>query len=320
MSDVSFKFWVTALVVIVSMAAGYLSRRRNWVSPATGERLMTFVAVVGYPVVGFLTLWGTRLHRSDALMPILAVAHTVIMTFVALGISRWITADRAEKGLFAIAGGLGNNGFTMGAFVLYLLEGETGMGIANIYFILFMLVVVFVSYPLARHYATSQPSQSMGQLIWHSLWDWRSIGLPVGLAGIALSALAVARPPQISAWHVVDVLVYSVTPMAFFGIGLGLHFSRIQSLWRMLIGLAIVRFGLGAVLALILAWLTWLTPWPMRDLRFKVYFIEGFVPTAVTMVAVANMFGLRPQEASALFVVNTTMYLVFVLPLVLWLG
>jgi len=30
----------------------------------------------------------------------------------------------------------------MGAFVLYLLEGETGMGIANIYFILFMLVVV----------------------------------------------------------------------------------------------------------------------------------------------------------------------------------
>jgi len=160
----------------------------------------------------------------------------------------------------------------------------------------------------------------MSQLIWHSLWDWRSVGLPVGLAGIALSALAVARPPQISAWHIVDVLVYSVTPMAFFGIGLGLHFSRIQSLWRMLIGLAIVRFGLGAILALILAWLTWLTPWPMRDLRFKVYFIEGFVPTAVTMVAVANMFGLRPQEASALFVVNTTMYLVFVLPLVLWLG
>jgi hypothetical protein len=45
--------------------------------------------------------------------------------------------------------------------------------------------------------------------------------------------------------------------------------------------------------------------------------VEAFVPTAVTMVAVANMFRLRPQEASIFFVVNTLMYLAFVLPWVL---
>jgi hypothetical protein len=36
-------------------------------------------------------------------------------------------------------------------------------------------------------------------------------------------------------------------------------------------------------------------------------------------VAVANMFSLKPQESSVLFVANTVMYLVLVLPMVFWL-
>jgi predicted permease len=50
-----------------------------------------------------------------------------------------------------------------------------------------------------------------------------------------------------------------------------------------------------------------------------VYVVQAFVPTAITSVAVANMFNLRPDEASALFVANTAMYLVLVLPVVFWL-
>jgi predicted permease len=87
----------------------------------------------------------------------------------------------------------------------------------------------------------------------------------------------------------------------------------------MLIGLAVVRFGVAAAVGVALSWLTWLTPWPLHGLRWNVNVVESFVPTAVTMVAVANMFSLRPREASALFVVNTVMYLVLVLPVVFWI-
>ena len=68
--------------------------------------------------------------------------------------------------------------------------------------------------------------------------------------------------------------------------------------------------GLGAV--------THLTPWPLTGLRRGVLLIGTCVPTAVTLVAVANMFSLRPRDASILFVVNTVMYLAIVLPVVLW--
>jgi predicted permease len=192
------------------------------------------------------------------------------------------------------------------------------MGLANIYILLFVPVVVLVMYPLARHHSVGHPAESLPRLLARSVVDWRSIGLPATAVAIALSALQVPRPALVSEWHLVDALVYVVTPLAFFGIGLRLHFSRVLPLWRLLLGLALVRFGVCAGAGIGLAALTCLTPWPIRDLRWDVYVIQAFVPTSVTMVAVANMFGLHPREASVLFVVNTALYLVLVLPCVLW--
>lgn len=319
MSALAVEFSLMAVAMTVAMAVGYLCRRKGWVREQAGEAIMTFVAVFGYPAVGFLTIWGTPLRREDSLLPILAILHTVVMTFGSLWLSRGLTSDRAERGLFAIAGGLGNNGFTMGAFVLYLLYGEPALGLANIYFALFVPMVIVMMYPLARHHATETPGQSLARLIVKSLLDWRSLGLPLSLVAVVLSLCQVPRPPQVLTWHVVDALVYLITPLAFFGIGLRLQLSKALPLTRALTWLAFVRFVLGAVVALGLAWLTRFTPWPFHDLRWKVYVIEGFVPSAVTMVAVANMFGLRPREASVLFVGNTLMYLVLVLPVVFWI-
>jgi hypothetical protein len=207
----------------------------------------------------------------------------------------------------------------MGAFVLYLLYGEPALGLANIYFAFFVPMVIVVMYPLARHYATESPGRSLTSLIVSSLLDWRSLGLPLSLVAVVLSVGRIPRPTQVLTWHLVDALVYVITPLAFFGIGLRLQLSKVLPLTRALTWLACVRFLLGAAVALGLAWLTRFTPWPFHDLRWKVYVIEGFVPSAVTMVAVANMFGLRPREASVLFVGNTLMYLVLVLPIVFWI-
>ena len=317
----ALKFAVTAVVVVLATVAGYLARRFRWVPEWVGEALMTFVGVLGYPFVGFLSVWGTRLHASDAVLPIMAVTHAVAMIFLSLALARLFTQDRQQQGLFALAGGVGNNGFTMGAFVLYLLYGEPGMGLANLYILLFVPLVVLVMYPLARHYAGAPQPGNLGALILRSVFDWRSLGLPAIAVAIVLSLTGVPRPPQIAAWRIMDILVYVLTPLAFFGIGLRLHFSRILPLWRILVGLALVRFPIAAAVGIGLAWVTSFTPWPFQELRWNVYVIEAFVPTSVTTVAVANMFDLHPREASVLFVVNTGMYLVLVLPLILaWFG
>jgi predicted permease len=319
MSPLAQKFVITAAAVVLTTAAGYLGRRLGWVKERVGEAIMTFVGAFGYATVGFLSVWGTPLHASDAVLPLMAVAHVVIMTGISLALAGFVTHDRGERGLFAVAGGVGNNGFTMGAFVLYLLYGETGMGLGNLYCLLFAPTAVLFIFPVARHFASKQRQGSLASLLVRNLFDWRSIGLPLVVVAIVLSALGVPRPPQIATWHVMDALVFTITPLAFFGIGLRLHIAHVLTLWRMLVGLAIVRFGIAAAVGVALSWLTWLTPWPLHGLRWNVNVVESFVPTAVTMVAVANMFSLRPREASALFVVNTVMYLVLVLPVVFWI-
>ena len=321
MSTVILKFILSSVIIVLAMGAGYLCRRLDWVSERVGERIMTFVGVFGYASVAFFSVWGTRLHAGDFLLPVLGATHVVLMMFLSLGLAGLVTKDRLEKGLFAIAGGTGNNGFTMGAFVLYLLYGEPGMGLSNVYILLFTPVMVLVMFPLARHYSSERPAGSVGALIRRSLLDWRSIGLPLALVAIALSMLGVPRPAQVESWHVLDILVYTITPLAFFGIGLRLHLSKVWPMARMLTGLAVVRFGLGLLAGLALAWLTHFTPWPFAGLRWNVFLVQSFVPTAVTMVAIANMFNLRPNEASVLFVVNTVSYLLLILPLVwLWCG
>jgi predicted permease len=279
---------------------------------------MSFVAVFGYTSVGLLTVWGTRLQGSDVALPVWAALHMVLMIVIGLATAGWFARDRAERGLFAIVAGTGNNGFTGGAFVLYLLYGEEAMGLANIYIMLFLVVAVAVMYPLARHFADETPRSSLTRLILRSLFDWRSIGLPVVLGAMLLSAYGVARPGWIARARVVDILVYTITPLAFFGIGLRLHFSKVPHLLRLVAGLALMRFLVALGVGLAVAWLAQFTLWPITGLRWKVYVIESFVPTAITAVAIAHMFRLRPDEASVLFVVNTAMYLVLVLPVVFW--
>jgi len=318
-TDILHKFTLTAILILASGAAGYGCRRRGWLSERAAERIMTFVGVFGYPLVGSLSIWGMRIAPADLVLPVLAVLHLVLMTLLGIPLASLVTRDRAERGLFAIAAGTGNNGFTMGAFVLFLLYGEPGMALGNLYIVLIIPTAVLFLYPLARHHSATQPAGSLASLMRRSLLDWRSIGLPfVGLA-ILISLWGVPRPSWVRDWRVVDVLAYSITPLAFFGIGLRLRLGKVMPLWRMISALAGARFLLALGMAVVMiAMMNW-TPWPLEDLRRSTFLIQGFVPTSVTMVAIANMFDLRPAEASVLFVSNTLLYLLGVFPIVLWL-
>lgn len=319
MNDGLAKYALTSILILASGAAGYTCRRRGWLGDVAAQHIMTFVAVCGYPAVGSLSIWGMPLTTGDLLLPVLAVLHLVLMTLLGIPLARLFTQDRSETGLFAIATGTGNNGFTMGAFVLFLIYGEPGMALGNLYTVLVIPAMVVFLYPLAHHYSTAPSAGSLTRLVCRSLLDWRSIALPVVVLAILASLWRVPRPEWIGAWHIVDELVYTITPVAFFGIGLRLRLGRMLPLWRLIVGLATTRFLLGLLLAVALAAsLTW-TPWPLEGMRWNVFLIQGFVPTSVSMVALANMFGLRPTEASALFVSNTILYLLGVLPLLLWL-
>ncbi len=309
---------IILLPILAAMAAGYLAGRLRLVSERVAEILMLFVTVGGYPSISLFSVWATDLRPADAWLPVLGMAHIVVMTGLGAVVSRGLTRDHGERGLFALASALGNQGATMGGFVIYQIYGDAGLGRASVMFIMWVPMTVLFMYPVARHYAEGDARLPLPRLLVRSLLDWRSLGLPVTLAGIALSLLDVPRPAAIERWHVLDVLIYAVTVSAYFSIGLRLHVHRIWP-YRWFIGaLAGMRFVVGPLVGALLGLLTYLTPWALDVQAWSILLIQTGVATAVTMAALANMFGLRPHEASVLFVTNTVLYLAVVLPIVLW--
>lgn len=302
-------------VITLSMAAGWIASRRRWVPEKAAKGLMTILAVVLYPAVGALAIWQVRITQQDIWLPFLLVAHSFLMAAVALAVGRVVLSDRREIGLLALTGSAGNNGATMGGFVAYLIYGTAGLGLASIYFIAFNPVMVLLLYPIARHFSGSGGG-SMAKLMLRSVFDWRAVGILLSIAGILLSVMQVPRPQVIGRWHIVDISVYLINVAAYFSIGLRIRPRLLGRLVKLAVALAGIRFIAGLAIGMGLMGLTLLTAWPLGPMRRTVVLIQAMVPTAVTCVAVANMFDLLPRQASALFVINTLCYLLFILPLV----
>lgn len=306
-------------IVAVPTLLGYVSRRFGLLSERVGEWVMIFVGVVGYPAVAFLSIWGESLEPVDAWLPAIGGANVCVMMVLGLLVGRLVARERSEVGLFGIASSMGNTGFTMGGLVMYFLYGVAGLRLVSIYCLMWTPVMVLLLFPVARHYTGRAPRGALWKLLLRSIFDWRAIALPATIVAIVLSWRGVQQPAVIAQWRVVDVLMYTITPAAFFGIGLRLHVSYVGALKKMILALAGMRFVVGAALGLAFCAATALTPWKLTGMHRNVIIIESFTPVAITAVAIANMFGLKPREASALFVTSTLAYVVVIVPLVLWI-
>lgn len=312
------RFAITVGIILAATAAGYTARKLRLVGERTAKTLMTGVIICGYTPIAFLTLWQLKLNLAYAWVPVLACVHMVVMAAVGLGIGRLLTRNRSDIGIFSLSTSVGNTGCTMGGFIVFLLYGEDGLGLVGLLGISWVLALVFLMYPLARHYGSGSNKEPIGRLFVRSIFDWRSVTLPAAIIAIVLSLSGVQRPAVIADLRIVDIFVFAAIITAYFAIGLRLSLAKLWQGKKFVFALAGTRFVLALGVGVALAALTYLTAWPLKGMALNVHIIESFVPTAVTVVAVANMFKLRPREASVLFVTNAMIYLLLILPLVLW--
>lgn len=303
-------------MITASIFGGYFARRLGAVGEDRAKPMLTVVAVVGYPLIGFLAIWQIDLQLQHIWLPTLGLTQVTLLTLIGLAIGRKLFADRADQGLFGVAMALGNCGITMAGFVIFLLAGEDGLGRSQIYNLYWQFAVVFLAYTTARHYSPTAPRRSFGRLVAGSLLNWRAIGLPTGIAAVCVSASGIERPAFFDDYHIVKIIIYVQIVAAYFAIGLRLHVSHVWAMRKMISAVLVLRHGVGFVLGLGLLGLTMLTPVPMTGMDRTVFLIQSSIPVAVTAAAVANMFGLHPRKASVLFVVSSLLYLLIGLPLI----
>lgn len=314
---VEHRFLLSLGLIAISAASGYFARRRGWLRETVAGPLMTAVSVIGYPTVGFLAIWRTSLNLSAVWLPMLGGLQTMLMALIALAIGRRVFPDRTERGMVGFSSGIGNHGVTMAGFVIYLLFGDTGLGLSSVYAIYTFFAFVLLSYTIAQSHASGAPRCKIGQLMLRNLLHWRAAGLYACVAAIGLSVAKAPVPDAIERWHILDIIIHAVIIVAYFAIGLRLYFPGMLGMGKAIAVTLAVRHVVGPAIGLTLIGVTMLTPWPLTGLALKVFLIQSSVSMGVMGVAVANMFRIKPRETSALFIISSVVYLVVGVPAVL---
>lgn len=308
-------FLVALAAVIGGVLCGYLLRRLRILDERHGPRIALLIVAIGLPLITCLSVWPIAIETRLTLLPLIQVLSFIVVLLVSFMLSKFHgLAKKADRGTFVLACALSNQGYTMGGLVCYLFYGAMGLGLSRIYIALWPLLIVLVLFPLANSYSEQSGKKSMGRVIFEAIWHVRSLAVVGLVMGIAFSIWKVPYPRWIQTYHLLKILVIAGTFVSFGMIGLSLHLDHLGKYSRLCLSQGFVKFIVMPLVSLALVLLLGFRVW---ELPGAVAMIQAFMPAAVNSVLIANLFGLNARMASVLFVVNTTIFLLLVLPILI---
>jgi predicted permease len=297
------------LAVAAPFTAGLLLRKR-FSEPLKITRLLVRVNIAGLePLIVLWCVWDLDVRVSVLILPCAGFALAMLSLAAGVVLAPLTGLRGRARQTFLISSTLSNHGFTLGGFLCFILLGETALGYAIFMILYFMPYVFGIIFPAAR-LATSRADAGRGR--------WREIllapqNIPLTALGIALllSVLNVPRPE----------INVSIAPLMFISVGLyyftlGVTFrgANIFTSGRAHLCLGLIKFIIVPTGAWLVLRCTGLDP-----LMQQVIMVQACMSAAIYSVITALMFDLEERLASALFVVNTIVCLVFVVPVLFWI-
>ncbi len=304
-------------VVVVSSVGGYLFRRWGWVSEAATRPILMVTLVVGYPVLGALPVWELPLCFEDVWILAQCVLMTMSCFVVGLMAGRLHRLSLSDLGVYSYAVAHSNCGFTMGGFICFCLAGERALAYTQIYVLAWSVMMFGGFFPLAHAFSGRNVRLTPGLLI-RNLFDLRCLSLYATLVGLALNFLHIPRPAIVQQSHIVDILIVVITAAMFFIIGLTLHVERLLESWTLHASMTAMKFLLSPLLGLAWLALAALLGLQIPGLQRTVLVIQSAMPVGMFVTIVASLYGLNTRLATGLVVVNTVVFLVFVLPVIVF--
>lgn len=296
------KFILFQLLIIVPFIGGTLARRTFIDPAAAAKKIIRFNLIALEPPVILWTIWGLRISPDLAFLP--AAGLLIVLSGFAAGslMAPLLRLRGAARKTFLISSSLANHGFTMGGFFCYILLGETGLGLSSIflvYFVPYTFLIIF-------SYARAGAGRPFHAHIRDFLTGSRNMPLYASLAALALLASGIPRP---ALRPPVEPLIMASVALYYWTLGLTTAVKEITPLRR-------EHLALGAIKFILIPALTWLllTALPLGSGMKSVIRIQSFMPAAIYSVVTSVLFDLDSPLASSLFVVNTMIFIIIVVP------
>ena len=322
----TIQFTVFCVFSALCVAAGYGARRRGLVGEHIAKPMHFVTVSFVWGAVALLSLWRLPPLSANLWLILIEPILVAVPAFAVIPIARRMGCDNKQTGVIATAAGLGNLGFTLGAYLCYtLLGGPDGQGEAALAYAVGMVNLMAMSgvlmlYPVARHFGGQEEGDpSIAKLIITSFFDLRALMVHCAIVGVVLAYLSVPYPAVFDDYYVLDVLFYLGGFGGYFGIGLRLRLGDARRYLREHLLLAGVKYAGIPLLAVGILALVNLTPAPLSVLGQKVVVVEAFMPVAIQCVMIANLFHLDGRMASTLWLVNTVIFAVIPLPILVYM-
>jgi len=312
--DIARLRFASMLAVLVgAVVSGYLAANRFSLPEHWAGKIMTAVLVfLNWPIALFV-IWRMHLTRQLIWLPIVGVVLMLAITLLSAAVFSSLKLHPRSRLTLILAGGLSNISFTGGAFVCYALFGTEGLALANLYLVLWLPAVYLTFFPwLKIHELRTNDSNAKFNL--SQVLDYRCLAIPAVITAIILNLTGVKFPSFIAKIHIIDILVYLASALAFFAIGLRVNVSRLKNYINLYFPLAAVKFILTPAAALLLIYLLTLTGQNLTGPVQNVIIVLSVTPSAVVMVTMSNVFDLDAPLASALWVVTTAVFAAVVVP------
>ncbi len=296
----SFAF--TASLIVLSVIAGYLSRRL-WRDPArTSLAINTGTLIALEPLAIAISFWAINPGGSAAIrLPLFATGFTTICLLGTAMIARRTGKPKGQQGSWALCAAFSNQGATFGTFLLFSAWGERGFVLGTLYAIYFMPMLTTVGFQVARSFGEAEKVRGWGILA-QVFRDRRSRNPVLAvLIGAALQIWGPARPELLGKAN--QFLIPLNTFLYLYAIGLTTRLAAIAHYSRSIATIAAAKFVALPMLAYAVGWALGFAASPNREL-LRVVVVQNSTPVAIMAVVTASIFHLDQELANSAWIVT----------------
>lgn len=273
---------------------------------------MLDIAIVGIePILTCVSFWVIPLELQLVYLPILGIVMVVIPgIFAFLRVNRKYEAS-LDKGGFILGAMLSNRG-VIGILTVFAVYGETGYALVQIIMLTSPLILQLFCFPLAEHYYQSHYKRERNRIPLLSIFfNRRQMPLLGIVMGVGLNLSGVFRPDILG--EIFPYLVHISAWLFVIPVSYSLIFQELQKHWKNSLDVLWIKFLVTPILMYLL-----LQPMNIGGTAQDVLLILSFAPTAINAVITARLFRLNVNVPMTAFVMTTIIYLLFILPLILW--
>ncbi len=304
--DTSTRFILFQALIILPFVSGIAVKKifRIQDPSAFTKRLIKVNLMAIEPIIALWSTWGLVLTGELVWLPLSGLFLVLAGMAFGAAFKRILGLSEKKGSTFLISSSLANHGFTMGAFLCYLLLGEQGLGLAFLFLSYFMPYIFLVVFPYAGRKSTGKPYtlRSAAQFF----LSLQNMPLFAIISALVLLAFGLDRPRM---HFPVDGFIIISMALYYFTLGLNFELPAFFMSGKENAALAAIKFLLVPGATLLTLKSVHLDP-----AIETVIFVQSCMPAAIYSVVSSVLFDLEAGFASNLFVWNSLIFLVGILP------